>query len=182
MTTIEMPLVLDLAAVAAMAEADEHHKYEISAEGEVKIMNAATPEHSRIVMRLILWLAAHGFTDEQLRSEMGIFTGGGRQPDLSVWDEAPRRGIVSSYVALDGLILAVEVISPSSRQNDTVDKLAEYQRAGIERYWVIEQDGPQVVTMYRLHHAGGERRYVGAAPKPLAWLLDQDPRVLLEKA
>jgi Uma2 family endonuclease len=180
MTVITVPTVIDLAAVAAMGEADEHHRYELTAQGEVKIMMVASPEHARIVSRLIFWLFRAGFTDEQVRSEMGVFTGGGRQPDLTVWtDRAPREGVVSAYVALDGLLLAVEVISPSSRRNDTFDKVEEYAQAGIERYWTVEQDGTQAVTRYDLHDLGGERRYVAQAPRPLSWLLEQDPHDLL---
>ena len=84
MTVITVPPVIDLAAVAAMGDADEHHRYELTTEGAVKIMTVATPEHARIVTRLIFWLFRAGFTDEQIRSEMGVFTGGGRQPDLTV--------------------------------------------------------------------------------------------------
>ncbi len=176
MTVIEMPAVLTLEAVAAMGEADELHRYEMTDEGEVRIMMTPTPEHSRIVMRLTLWFARSGFTDEQLRTDMGIYTGGGRQPDLTVWaNEAPDVGIISVYVPVDDLILAVEVIARSSRRNDLVDKTGEYARAGIPRYWTIEQDGTQPVTMRTLT----EGVYIASAPVPLEWLLTQDPSALL---
>lgn len=54
-------------------------------------------------MRLTLWLARHGFTDERLRTDLGIYTKGGRQPDLTAWrDAAPDVGAVSVYVPVDG--------------------------------------------------------------------------------
>ena len=177
MTVIEMPAVLTLDAVAAMGEADELHRYELSSEGELKVMMTATPEHARIVMLLVEWLIKHSYTGEQLRTDMGIYTGGGRQPDLTVWaDAAPRHGLVSVYVPVDDLLVAIEVVSPGSRQNDLVDKLAEYQAAGIARYWTVEQTGSQPVTMHRL---GADRRYATRSPVPLAWLLQQDPKELL---
>ena len=77
MTTITVPAEITLADVAAMGEADELHRYEMTDEGEVRIMVTPTPEHSRIVMRLTLWLARHGFTDEHLRTDLGIYTKGG---------------------------------------------------------------------------------------------------------
>jgi Uma2 family endonuclease len=173
---IEMPAVLTLEAVAAMGEADELHRYEMSDEGEVKIMMTATPEHSRIVMRLLVWLVSHGYTDEQLRTDIGIYTGGGRQPDLTVWtDAAPDHGMVSVYVPVTDLALVVEVVSPGSRQNDLIDKATEYARAGIARYWTVEQESTQAVTMRVLD----DGRYVAAAPIPLGWLLTQDPRPYL---
>lgn len=103
---------------------------------------------------------------------MGIYTGGGRQPDLTIWqDAAPDVGVVSVYVAVDGLLLAIEVVSPGSRQNDLVDKAREYARAGIARCWTVEQAGTQPVT-FRSLHAG---QYVATAPRPLEWLLKQAP-------
>ncbi len=177
MTVIEMPAVLTLDAVAAMGEADELHRYELSSDGELKVMMTATPEHARIVMRLVGWFMRHNYSDEQLRTDMGIYTGGGRQPDLTVWhDAAPRHGLVSAYVPVDDLLVAIEVVSPGSRQNDLVDKLAEYQTAGIAQYWTVEHTGTQPVTMHRL---GDDRRYVTRGPVPLAWLLRQNPSELL---
>lgn len=172
MTTITVPETVTLADVAAMGEADELHRYEMSDEGELRIMMTPTPEHSRIVMRLTGWFLRHGFTDEQLRTDLGIYTGGGRQPDLTVWHgTAPDAGMVSVYVPVDGLLLVVEVVSRGSRQNDLVDKAGEYARAGIPRYWTVEQDGTQPVTFRSLH--SGE--YATAAPRPLEWLLSQTP-------
>ena len=76
---------------------------------------------------------------------------------------------------VDGLLLAVEVISRSSRRNDLIDKTGEYARAGIARYWTVEQDGTQPVTRRTLV----EGVYVAAAPVPLEWLLEQDPTALI---
>jgi Uma2 family endonuclease len=177
MTVISVPQSLTLDDVAAMGEADEHHRYEMSAEGEVKIMMTATPEHARMVMQLVEWLIRAGYTSDQLRTDMGIYTGGGRQPDLTVWEhEAPDTGMVSVYTSVAGLAVVVEVISPGSRQNDLVDKVTEYAQAGIRRYWTVEQDGTRKVIMRTLDEDG---RYRPAAPVTLAWLLGQPPASLL---
>lgn len=174
---IAMPTSIGLDDVAAMGEADEAHRYEFSAEGELKVMMTASPEHSRIVMRLVAWLLAAGYSAESLRTDMGIYTGGGRQPDLTIWyGPAPSQALASVYVAVDGLAAVVEVISPGSRRNDTVDKISEYASAGIARFWLIEQDASQPVTMHTLANGG----YVPAAPVPLEWLLSQDPHRFLD--
>jgi len=172
MTTISVPAEITLADVAAMGEADELHRYELSDEGELRVMMTPTPEHSRIVMRLTAWFLRHGFDEERLRTDLGIYTGGGRQPDLTVWsDAAPDTGVVSVYVPVDGLLLAVEVVSRGSRQNDLVDKVGEYARAGIHRYWTVQQGGSQPVTFRTL----AEGRYEASGPHPLEWVLTRDP-------
>lgn len=58
------------------------------------------------------------------------------------------------------VMLAVEVVSPSSATRDRVLKFAVYAQAGIPAYWIVElrgPDGPQV-SMYEL--AGGLYREV----------------------
>ncbi|WP_214401004.1 Uma2 family endonuclease [Pseudonocardia lacus] len=59
------------------------------------------------------------------------------------------------------VVLAVEIISPSSRRTDSVFKHSEYADAGIGHYWVIDLDDGFSLTAY---HLGGEFGYVGAEP------------------
>jgi hypothetical protein len=47
-----MPTDITLADVAAMSEADEHHRYELSRERVLWIKPPVTPEHALIVSRL----------------------------------------------------------------------------------------------------------------------------------
>jgi Uma2 family endonuclease len=170
---ISIPAEITLGDVAAMGQADELHRYELSDEGELRVMMAPTPEHSRIVMRLTAWFLRNGFDEERLRTALGIYTGGGRQPDLTVWaGTAPDAGVASVYVPVDGLQVVVEVVSRGSRQNDLVDKVGEYARAGIERYWIVEQGGTRPVTFRTLATGGG---YSSAGPRPLDWVLKRQP-------
>lgn len=46
--------------------------------------------------------------------------------------------------------LAVEVGSPGSKRLDRVTKYDEYQKAGIERYWIVDPNDPITLTAYRL--------------------------------
>jgi len=43
-------------------------------------------------------------------------------------------------------IIAVEVLSPSTRQTDLVDKAAEYAEFGVEQYWVVDLDVPSITV------------------------------------
>ena len=69
------------------------------------------------------------------------------EPDIFV---APlRRGRrARSYSDLDGLLLAVEVISPSSARADRITKRRLYQRHRVPEYWIIDLDA-RVVERWR---------------------------------
>ena len=53
------------------------------------------------------------------------------QPDLMVWHEDQARRT---------LILAVEVLSPSTRSVDLVTKRHAFEKAGVASYWIIDPD------------------------------------------
>ena len=50
-------------------------------------------------------------------------------------------------------VLAVEVVSPSSRLNDMNNKRAAYQRLGVSAYWVIDPEDAKL-TVYELDDMG----------------------------
>jgi Uma2 family endonuclease len=121
----QMPTDITLDDVAAMSEADEHHRYELSREGVLSIMPLATPEHALIVSRLTHWFYVHCYGPEQVTADCGVEVGGGRQPDLTIWTKGkPPRRARSSYAGIDGLLLAIEVVSPDSETTDRVIKRA----------------------------------------------------------
>ena len=76
--------------------------------------------------------------------DVGVRTGidSSRIPDIAVIDGR----VYSSYrrdksaVIKDGLMLAVEVVSPGTEQieRDYTDKAIEYQNAGIPEYWIVD--------------------------------------------
>jgi Uma2 family endonuclease len=76
------------------------------------------------------------------------------------------------WLPLTDLLLAVEIVSPGSAAIDEVVKLREYAAAGIPRYWMVERDAAQTVT---LHVLGADKAYEVAAKMPLAWLLQSSP-------
>ncbi|MEV4510797.1 Uma2 family endonuclease [Dactylosporangium sp. NPDC049525] len=165
-----MPAAISLDDVAAMADADEHHRYELSREGVLSILPPATPEHALIVARLVRWFFVNGFEDEQVTTDCGIDVWGGRQPDVTIWAKGkPPRPARSSYAGTDGLLLVIEVESPDSKVIDRVVKRDEYAAVGIPRYWIVERD--TATTVHALILEDG--RFVAEhEPRPLAWLVD----------
>jgi Uma2 family endonuclease len=67
-----------------------------------------------------------------------------RSPDAALFDCAPDdvRPLPASL-----LKVVVEVVSPSSRKADKLDKMAEYADAGIPFYWLIWLSGDHVLSI-----------------------------------
>ena len=65
------------------------------------------------------------------------------QPDVLVVERA---GLGEDNVQ-QGLLLAVEVLSPSTRAKDLVLKRAPYEDSGVPSYWVVDPDEPSVLVL-----------------------------------
>jgi Uma2 family endonuclease len=169
------PAVVTLDDLAAMNAADRFgHRYELSPEGALSVTPPADSEHAAIASRILVWLAIAGWPADQLLQAVGIRISGpdgdgGRIPDLTVWSRPQSRSV---WLPLTDLLLAVEIVSPGSVAIDEVVKVREYANAGIPRYWMVERDAAQTVT---LHVLGADNTYEVSAKMPLAWLLQTDP-------
>lgn len=69
------------------------------------------------------------------------------QPDVFVVPPAfgPRPERKPRWSDVKALVLAVEVVSPSSAETDRIQKRELYMRAGVPDYWVVDVDGRVVV-------------------------------------
>jgi Uma2 family endonuclease len=170
-----IPAVVTLDDLVAMNTADPHgHRYELSPQGALSVMPPPDSEHAAIASRMFAWLLLAGWPAEQILQAVGIGIPGpdglgGRIPDLTLWGASPPRGV---WLDLADLLLVVEIVSPGSAAMDEVVKVREYAEAGIPRYWLVERDAAQTVTLYAL---GAGRTYEIAAKMPLAWLLQTSP-------
>ncbi|GAA3448202.1 Uma2 family endonuclease [Dactylosporangium matsuzakiense] len=172
----QMPAVLTLDDLASMAAADPHgHRYEMSPEGVLSVMPPAGVAHTIIASKLLAWFLAAGWAAEQVLQNCGLLTAvpdgaGGRVPDLTVWSTAPSAELV--WAPLDGLLLAVEIVSRGSEAIDHIIKKDEYAKAGIPRYWTVDRDNANTVTMWEL--VAGSYAQVALSPQPLAWVLNSE--------
>jgi Uma2 family endonuclease len=85
-----------------------------------------------------------------------------RKPDIVVVPfEAFERVRQQGILEASEVVLAVEIISPSSRRTDSLIKHAEYADAGIGHYWIVDlDDGPGLTAC----HLGGKFGYIDAEP------------------
>jgi Uma2 family endonuclease len=45
------------------------------------------------------------------------------------------------------LVLAVEILSPSTRRKDLFLKRSKYQDAGVESYWIVDPEAPSITAL-----------------------------------
>lgn len=90
------------------------------------------------------------------------------QPDVLV----ARRG---DLLAVDGgryleapPVLAVEVLSPSTRRIDRLSKLSAYEEAGVASYWLVDPD-PDTPSLHVLELEDGRYVEVGCPSGAQAW-------------
>jgi Uma2 family endonuclease len=129
---------------------DDGNKYEL-VRGELFVTPAPTDPHETIGARLARLL--DGYVQ---REKLGLiyrpravmrFEGSEVEPDLMVrqpntnaeptWDNAPTP------------ILIVEILSPSTRRRDQLQKRSLYMDAGVAEYWMVD-DERKTITSIRL--------------------------------
>lgn len=64
-----------------------------------------------------------------------------RNPDITMIRESAFEPNSTRVPAAD-VALVIEIVSPGSRRMDTVMKLHEYAKAGIEHYWIVDVEAP----------------------------------------
>ena len=151
---------------------DDGLQYEL-ADGVLLVSPAPRPVHQRAVGRLLVALHA------ACRPDLEVFVAPvdyqptdrrSLQPDLLV----VRREDVGEQVIEKPLLLAVEVLSPSTRAKDLLVKRVLYADSGVAAFWSVDLDVPSI-TGWRLEEgawvdeqvAVGDEPFVVQAPFPM---------------
>ena len=136
-------------------------KYEL-VDGRIVFMSPAGKPHGDVCVNLILVLGAF-VKDRQFgkvyESSTGFRLPGGnvRVPDVS-FEAKGRPGADTGGFGDGAPDLAVEVLSPSDRPRQVMDKVGEYLEAGVRLVWVIDPERRSAVVYRSL----GEVRKLGA--------------------
>jgi Uma2 family endonuclease len=123
---------------------DDGNRYEVI-DGELFVTPAPSVYHQRAVRELLYvvgpYVSTHG-VGEALTSPADVVVYGPRkfvQPDLFVVplvDGAPMR----AWSEVGRLLLAVEVLSPSTRHADRGRKRILYAEKAVPEYWIVDTD------------------------------------------
>lgn len=136
------------------------NRYEL-VDGELLVTPAPTFGHQKVVTQLCLQIGSY------LERHVGVAELSISPADIS-WDQeqlvqpdlfvVPAREVTSSWASIRTLLLAVEVVSPSSARGDRLAKRRLYQRQRVATYWIVdpdarlvevwhpEDDRPEIVT------------------------------------
>ena len=131
--------VRELIAAAPLATP----RYEL-VEGELLVTPSPAYPHQMAVIRLVVALSAYlerervGFvvtspSDVELEPEFIT------QPDIFVVPKDESRRVMAEGLPVRELLLAIEVLSPSSSRHDRVRKRPLYQRH-VPDYWIVDLD------------------------------------------
>jgi Uma2 family endonuclease len=160
--------LLSLDEWAALPEDDTRH-YEL-VDGVLHVSPRPVSDHQLAIDELAYQLRVQLPFDLVRLTEVEIVVRPGwpatvRVPDLIV---VPRTVVATSparYQAAE-VLLAVEVISPGSRETDQVHKPFEYGEAGIPNYWILDLDRPVTLAAYVL--IDGDYEIVGKTTGTMA--------------
>ena len=117
-------------------------------DGEVAVSPSPTPSHSNVVVQLIVLLGTHinshnlGELYQDVDTILGRFNV--RRPDILFFSH-DRTHLVGEKAMEGAPDLAIEVISPSSVEVDREDKFAQYRKAGVKYYWIVD---PRLRTIH----------------------------------
>jgi len=124
---------------------DDGLQYEL-ADGVLLVSPAPRPRHQVVLGELHLLLRAACPSDLQVLMAPVDFQPTSRrslQPDLLV----VRRSDVGETNIVRPLLLAVEVLSPSTRSKDLLLKRGLYEDSGVTSYWIVDPDEPSVTAL-----------------------------------
>ena len=150
------------------------NRYELVG-GELLVTPAPRRVHQRVVGKLhhtlFGYLQDYRGVAEVLMSPADITWGSDEdlvQPDLFVVVLDAAEGPNDRWDSIRTLLLAIEVISPSSTRYDRVTKRRLYQRRGVATYWVVDPDA----RLVEVWHPDDERPEI--VTDVLRWRVAQD--------
>lgn len=163
MATLIAERILTGAEFSRLPDPPDGGKMEL-VRGKIVVMPPTGPIHGERSADLVYFLAPfiRGTGIGRLRTETGYWLGADpdyiRAPDLSFVSEA--RAIRETL--RDGFVdgppeLAIEVISPTNREREILEKVEDYLLAGVRRVWAVRPERSTITV-----HRNGEDRSVFA--------------------
>jgi Uma2 family endonuclease len=153
---------------------DDGHRYEL-VDGSLVVTPAPTWRHQSTVVRLCTLLDAArpgpAFRVFVAPMDVALADDTVLQPDVLV----ARRSDLSERDLPAAPLLAVEVLSPSTRRIDLTLKRSRYEAAGCPAYWVVDPAAPSLLA-WELRHGAyelvadvrGTETHLATSPYPVA--------------
>lgn len=161
---------------------DDGHRYEL-VEGVLLVTPAPSIPHQTCVVSLVVLLRTartEGHLVLVAPTDVRLTAVTVLQPDVLV-----ARPADMTLARLEGApVLAVEVLSPSTRLIDLGTKRLAYEAAGVPAYWLVDPDVPSLTVLHLEHGryvehvvVTGDEAYIATVPFSVTVV----PSVLLER-
>ncbi|GAA1073899.1 Uma2 family endonuclease [Tsukamurella spumae] len=155
---------------------DTAARYEL-VQGVVQVSPRPRPDHSSAMIQLCLQIQRQIDRPRVCLVEFDVLVGAGphatvRVPDVVVFDLPAAQPLPADQVRL-----AIEILSPGTRRTDQVTKREEYERAGIDAYWIVDLDaGPsaEILTLEGGAYRGRTERGTFTTSVPCDLSIDLD--------
>ncbi len=124
---------------------DDGRRHELI-DGVLIVTPSPVWQHQRVVIRLVVRLSGACPDDCELLSapfDVALAEDTIVQPDLLV----ARRSDLTEKDLPAAPLLAIEVLSPSTRHLDLGFKRARYEEAGVRSYWVVDPKEPSIIVL-----------------------------------
>jgi Uma2 family endonuclease len=150
--------LLTIGEYAALGETE--HGYTELIEGRLIMSPSPLPDHNVAILELAFALRPSLPDEFEVVPDMDVDLdlapatepGSCRRPDLIVVNRKARQRVRAEggLVRASDVLVAVEIVSPTSKRIDHAHKRSDYAEAGIPNYWIIDIDDPISLTACRL--------------------------------
>jgi Uma2 family endonuclease len=171
-TVTTMPRSRPLTRADLDAIPDDGHRYELI-DGALIVTPAPSDPHQDAVLELAVLLREHCPADLKVKIapfDVALSNNTVMQPDVLV----ARRADLTHQDLPVAPVLAVEILSPTTRHIDLMLKRARYEVAGCGSYWVVDPIELSIVawdlrdgTYVEVGSAKGDDEYAATLPFPV---------------
>ncbi|WP_336670579.1 Uma2 family endonuclease [Tsukamurella sp. USMM236] len=169
------PETMSLEQWCALGE-DTSARFEL-VRGVVDVSPRPRLDHAEAMIELCHQIRGQIDRSHRCLAEIEVVIDGGARPTIRVPDVVLFERGAGQPMPAERVRLVVEILSPNNRRTDQVVKRAEYERAGIDAYWIVDlDDGPSGVLLtlvdgaYRAETVRGA--FTATMPCPLRIDLD----------
>lgn len=145
-------------------------------DGEVLVMPPVAQPHGFAVGRLIR-LLGNAFPDLEVGTEIGLWLPRNRLrgPDVVLVDHMTSE----TFMTVMPLLVA-EVLSPSTRGEDTIRKSMEYAEGGVERYWIVDPELRTIDALLNVDGAWEVEAHLDDSATTAEFVIDEHGTVVLD--
>ncbi len=148
---------------------DDGNRYEII-DGELFVTPAPRVGHQRVIVELVRLMVSYvealGFSLNVAPTDVRVSRTTQVEPDLFVLDAGTEIDFRAPFVMMRGVLLAIEVLSPSTASVDRGKKRVLYLANGVSEYWIVDVE-KRVVAVWMPGNSEARTETVSLSWRPV---------------